>query len=392
MPKRVALAVSAILLGIALGCSDAAPVGSAVPPADGGHPLVLVDAARDPEPFDAGEPPDADAGADAEPIDLAPYRIVGRFDARSAAGPRFGWPGTQVRARFSGTAISVELADTGKDQYDVAIDGEPPRLLLVSGGRKTYALGKDLVAGVHEVVLTKRTESAVGITQLFGFDAPLVGTPLPGRRRIEMVGDSITCGYGVLGANAMCTFSAETESETFAWGALAATALAATHTAIAWSGIGVYRNFEGTTAGTMPTRYALALATDPASTWAPADYDPDVVVVNLGTNDFAKGDPGMPYQSAYLAFLVTIRTAHPNAQIVVSSSPMLGSTARTKQQTYLQNVIAARAMAGDTRLSFLDLDEQSPADGLGCDSHPSKVTQQKMAARLVAHVKTLTGW
>lgn len=85
----------------------------------------------------------------------------------------------------------------------------------------------------------KRTETVAGVTQLVGFVGTLVPTPEPVGRRIEVIGDSITCGFGVLGADQTCPFSPSTEAEPRAWGALASKELGAMHMATAVSGIGV---------------------------------------------------------------------------------------------------------------------------------------------------------
>jgi lysophospholipase L1-like esterase len=366
-----------------IGCSsDAATATPADPaPNDGG-----------PTDGSATTKLDVDSGTTAS---LEPYRIVGRFDARDPAGPRFGWPGTQIIAKFSGSSISVDLADTTEeDQFDVGIDDAPVTLLEVDQkDKKTYDLGTGLSPGIHTLTLTKRTESSVGETQLLKINATLVGTPPPAARRIEMIGDSITAGYGVLGADSSCSFSPETEDESLAWGALAAKELDAVHTAIAWSGIGLVQNYEGETTDEMPDRYARALATDAASTWTPTLFEPDVVVIALGTNDFSGegDDPGDAFQTKLVEFLTTIRAAHANSQIVLATSPMLEGQNKADQEKYFQGAIDARK-AADPKISLLKIDTITEAEGFGCDYHPSKATQTRMATALVAHVKTLTGW
>jgi lysophospholipase L1-like esterase len=348
---------------------------------------------------DAGKSTDApiDAGADADggvSVAVAPFHIVGRIDTRDAAGPSFGWSATEIRARFSGASLSVVLQDTGASYYDVAVDGGRPTVLLVTGSAKPYELATGLALGEHDVILTRRTEAGTGVTQLLGFVGALVPTPAPSGRRIELVGDSITCGYGVLGPNETCPFSASTESEPLAWGAVAARQLAALHMVTAVSGLGVIRNYGGDTVDTMPERYDRALADDASSIWDHHAFEPDVIVVNLGTNDFAggKGDPGPGFQVTYTSFLATLRARHPQAQIVAATSPMVSNDDRTKLHAYVAGAVATRQSAGDAKVSWVDIDEQSPADGYGCDYHPSITTQKKMAATLVAHVKLLMGW
>lgn len=352
--------------------------------------------ARPVETEDAGKR-DAKTEEDSSPpVSLEDYRIIGRFDTRDANGPRFGWPGTQVIAKFTGETISVDLADTSnEDQFDVSIDGKEPTLLKVDQReRKTYELATGLGAGEHTLVLTKRTESSVGETQLFKINATLIGTPAPASRRIELIGDSITAGYGVLGDNGDCSFSADTENESLAWGALAAKELNAAHTAIAWSGIGLVQNYEGETTEEMPDLYPRALATDPASTWTASQFEPDVVVIALGTNDLGGegADPGEKFQTKLVEFTAAIRAAHANANIVLATSPMLENANKTDQAKYFQGAIDARKAAGDAKLSLLEIDTITDDEGFGCDYHPSKATQARMAKALVAHVKTLTGW
>jgi len=155
----------------------------------------------------------------------------------------------------------------------------------------------------------------------------------------------------------------------------------------------VVRNYGGETDDTMPQVYGRALAVDPSSTWDNS-FVPDVIVLNLATNDFSdgKGDPGPVFQDTYATFLTKLRATHPKAHIVAATSPMLSEPSRTESRAYMAGAIAARAAAGDSNLSLLDIDEQIEADGLGCDYHPNKTTQQKMAARLVAHLKARMGW
>jgi lysophospholipase L1-like esterase len=372
-----------------LGCSTSEP--SSPPPA---ADASIDDAA--PPPIDAAQPGvDAPAPAEAGPPDAGPteaLHFVGRFDTSDPKGPRFAWPASAIYTRFSGTGAKLALHDTGTNFFDVSIDGAPPVLVKTSSASDSYAIASGLPDGEHAVAIVRRTESFVGIAQFLGVTSnegrPLVPTPAPFPRTIEVIGDSITCGYGVLGASATCSFSDDTEDEELAYGALAAKALGAAHTAIAYSGIGVYRNYGGDTTNTMQDRWKRTFADDAASTW---DFRlvPDVVVVNLGTNDYAKGDPGQPFQDAYLAFLKAIRAKYPNAPILGALSPMLSGASRSAARTAIQAAIGA---AADPKATYFEFDEQSAADGYGCDYHPSQVTQKKMSDKLVPAIKSAAGW
>ncbi len=207
-----------------------------------------------------------------------------------------------------------------------------------------------------------------------------------------MIGDSITCGYGDEGAGPNCSFSADTEDEYLAYGALTARALDAAHVSVSWSGKGIFRNYDGSTTATMPTLYDLTQPTDTTSTWDTTKYTPDVVVIDLGTNDFATGDPGQPYVTAYSAFVTKLRAYYPKAYIVCALGPMLADPNLTTARGYIQSVVSARTTAGDSRISFVEFTAQDGSLGYGCDYHPTLATHRQMSTKLVAAIKTLTGW
>ncbi len=331
----------------------------------------------------------------------AEIHYIGRFDTSDPAGPRFAWPGSTILTRFSGTGINVRLSDFGTNFFAVVVDEGPPTVLSTSGPEGTYTLATGLPDGEHTVYLEKRTESSLGVVQFLGFEpaggAPLIPTPAPYGRLIELVGDSITCGYGNDGQGPACPFTADTENEFMAYGAIAARELGAAHVGISYSGIGMYRQYGGGTQEQMPVRWNRTLADDANSAWD-FSYTPDVVVVNLGTNDFSVGDPGQAYVDAYAGFLEQVRGRYPDAFILCAVGSMLsdsypaGEMHLTKATQYIQSVIDARTQAGDANVGFVDLGEQNAADGLGCDYHPSIPTHEKMAEKLVIAIQDATGW
>jgi lysophospholipase L1-like esterase len=343
----------------------------------------------------------ADPGVGVAPTGLASIRYVGRFDMRDPAGPRFAWPGTALVAAFTGTGLNMKLRDSGTSFFSVVVDGGEATRLSTNVGTETYSVASGLAEGGHTVVLTKRTESVFGTVQLLSVN-PVGGAlraPPPGAtRRIEYVGDSITCGLGDLGAGPRCRSSAATEDETVAYGALAAASLQAEASVIAYSGIGLLVSPTGVA---MPTLFLRARPDDPTP-MPPGELErapPDVVVVNLGTNDFARGDPGPSFESATVAFLgEELRGHYPNAYIICALSPMLTDAMptspmeRSKARVSLQSAVRARRASGDTRVSYLEFDEQTADDGYGCDVHPSLQTHRQMATKLVSAIRSLTGW
>jgi lysophospholipase L1-like esterase len=339
----------------------------------------------------------------------------GRVDCSSPAAPAFSFPGVSIRVRFTGDTIQMRLADSATEgaksanHYDVAVDGRTPTDLEASPRQAVYTLATGLGPGEHTVEIVKRTESFVGKGVFGGFRIRAGTTLLPPalrRHRIEFIGDSITCGYGDMvsirdpsGAH----FTAANENENLAWGGVTARTLDAELMVVAYSGRGIYRNYEDGPGETLPQMYLKSLPDDPAPVaWNPSASIPDVVVVNLGTNDFSPVHvaPGTvdhaAYTRTYVEFLRKLRGYYPKATFIVAAGPMLsdfyppGYKAWTNIQADLGNVVAARNAEGDTDIHTLFIPPQSPP--YGEDYHPTAAEQQAMSDALVAAIKQLKGW
>ena len=157
----------------------------------------------------------------------------------------------------------------------------------------------------------RRTEAFEGETTFRGFDfgsgGALLAPPPAPDRRLEVIGDSISAGYGVEGADQYCSFTAATENHEKTYEAVAANKVGADLVTVAWSGIGMLRDYSGDTSNNMPARYDLTLPLSAGSSWDFSRYVPGAVVINLGTNDFAQGDPGQAFVTAYAGFVQHLR-------------------------------------------------------------------------------------
>jgi lysophospholipase L1-like esterase len=372
-----------------------------LPAPDGGRDLALPDANRDllfadialadvQVAAEAGTVVGADGGAGS-------VQLMGRFDRADPARPGFGWSGSAMIARFQGTGATLRI-DGSPNQFAVLIDGVLSPVLKVTSGTTQYALASALVSGTHDVVVWKRTEGNQGSNRFLGLDViggPLLASAAAPDRRVEVYGDSITAGYGLDGQGPNCTFSQDTENHYLTYGALTARALNADLHTIAWSGIGMYRNYGSTTASAdaMPAVYARTLPTQATSVWAFDSWQPHAVVINLGTNDAStNGDPGVPYETAYLDFVRSLRQKYPSTYFVLTIGPMLSGTSLSAIKGHLQMVIQTRLGEGDSQMSLLEFPQQTGADGYGCDWHPNAATNAKMATLLTAELKTRLGW
>jgi lysophospholipase L1-like esterase len=320
-------------------------------------------------------------------------RFIGRFDRTDPAALGFAWSGTAIALRFKGTAIGVTLTDSGSNFFEVVVDDQHTVLSLQQGTKK-YSLASNLSNAAHDVLLYRRSEAFFGETKFNGFDvdasAYLSGPPVASKR-LEVIGDSISAGYGNEGT-LPCAFEAKTENHYLTYEALAARTLGAELYTEAWSGIGMLRNNDGSTTGTMPELYPRTLPERATSAWDFSAFVPDAVVINLGTNDFAKGDPMQAFQTTYTTFVTGLRGHYPKARFYLAVGSMLGGADYDKAKSYLEGVIAARKANGDSNVVVLPFATQDSTDGLGCDYHPSLKTHQKMADKLVAALKADLGW
>jgi lysophospholipase L1-like esterase len=139
----------------------------------------------------------------------------------------------------------------------------------------------------------------------------------------------------------------------------------------------------------MPELYDRALATDGAG-WS-FEWQPDVVAINLGTNDFSTDDdpPGELFVGTYVEFLGHLRDVYPQALVLVLQPTLFGAEA-DMVQGYLEDVVAQRQAAGDAAVAYADVNVQWI--GSGCDGHPTVATHEGMAGRLVEELGLHLGW
>lgn len=315
------------------------------------------------------------------------HHLVGRFDDSDPSRPKASWSGTTFRTRVSGASLSVSLGGVADVIFEIEIDGQPAGTFTTWGGDQKYDVASGLPAGEHNVVLVRRNEGFFGAVEFLGFEpgagASLVETPWPHAHRIELIGDSLTAGYGIEGDDP-CTFSGETESFYGTYGAVAARRLNAAVHGIAFSGRGVYQNYGGWTSEPMPALWRRTLADDPSTEWDFSKYAPDVVVVNLGTNDFSAPIAESDFVGAYADLLAAVRTVHPGAAIFCVTWESWGPT----HEAWVKK---AMTMTGGAKLRHLRF-SVDPADGFGCDGHTNLTMNAKLGAVLTQALQDELGW
>jgi lysophospholipase L1-like esterase len=329
-----------------------------------------------------------DSSSTGEPPAEPAIHWVGRTDTADPTRTRIGWSGAGFVVRFDGTGVTARMDDAAR-YFTVVVDGTVQPNLATSPGEQDYVIATGLPAGEHTVEVYRRTEGSFGPTSILSIDieGELLAPP-PALRRIEIIGDSITCGYGNEGASP-CSFSAETENHYLTYGAIAARSVGAELSTVAWSGKGIIYNYGNDTNEPLPQVYDRILASD-AAPWD-FSWQPDVVAVNLGTNDFSTdGDPTQElFVGEYTTFATHLREVYPDAYILLLAPSLFGDEL-TMVEGYLQQVVDARTGAGDTQIDWANINVEWI--GSGCDGHPTVATHEGMAGRLVEELGLHLGW
>ena len=321
-------------------------------------------------------------------------RYIGRWDMSDPAAPKATWTDSEVTASFKGAAINAKLKYTGSypaSYYQVTVDGQPTISISPKPGEELFSVASGLPDKEHTVEIIRRDEAAWAAPFVFeGFQLEKEGKlmPLPPRsdKRLLIIGDSISCGYGNE-ASVGEHNPHDKQNGYMTYGAIAARKLGAEVEIIAWSGRTLFPQ------NTMVELYDRTLAQSPTPKADLKSWVPQVVLIDLGTNDFR--NPRQPpdqagWINAYKTFIGTIRQTAPDAYIFVASGPM-GTPANWDQ--WAKTVVADLTAAGDKKISYLPFPNQDVSvDGKGGDWHPSIKTHIKMADRLVGEIGKAVGW
>ncbi len=334
---------------------------------------------------------------------------------------RCDWTASGIGLDFEGDYLSALLtAEKGEEILGLPDDPNAPRRDLwpwvgvflddmdqpirrfpVSGKMETWLLIRTDTVQRHRFRIMKLTENVktyFGIRAMHhsGIFHPCERKP---RKRIELIGDSITCGYGDLCPDRDRGFWSDEEDGWNAHGGIAARLLDLEPSFVSVSGITVtaYESF--------PLPYAMnqiyawtdrpgqeQVGQEPEK-WNFAARPSDYVVLNLGTNDCFALLFSEDFEKArerfvreYRAFLEEIRRLNgPDARIICA----LGSMNYYLYPEIEQAVGEYRRATGDERIYTFRYQPMAPLDGFGAMGHPSLATQRKMGGELAEFIRTL---
>ena len=327
-------------------------------------------------------------------------QYVGRINFNNPESPMFTYPGVQIKAIFNGTSLRM-IAKPKSGYFMAQIDGaEPFKVAFTGENDSIVTLATALPRGQHSVYLMYAIEGYQRRPEFRGFlldeGCQLSDAPALPERRIEFIGNSITCGYGVESTDQNEHFSDETENHYYTYAAITARNLKAQHVVVARSGIGIYRNYGAPKSGSddcMPRMYPYTNFMDKSQQWDFSRYQPDVVCVNLGTNDMSLNncDP-QRLLNGYRNFLKDLRGHYPKSKIVFLTGCMLHEKDLETVKKALDTTVSEAQGRGDKEVYRFDMTDQKGDIFYGADWHPSYWQHQKMAGELTAYLRALMRW
>lgn len=317
---------------------------------------------------------------------------------------------SKIEFKLKGTHASAVIRSddsiNGEEEHlarvAVYVNGERTLDHIVRQEEETIELFSSEEEKEVEIAIIKLSEAAhsiVGIKEIQVTAASDIA-PLPEKDiKIEFIGDSVTCGYGVDDEDPTHDFSTATEDATKTYAYKTAEALNADYSMVAYSGYGIVSGYtaDGTKEETMlvpPVYESLGKNNgsadgilDLSRDWDFRDFVPDEIVINLGTNDatYTLHDAAREaeFVSLYVDFLKTVRRDNPDARITASLGVMNDNLYPAVEKAVTQYI----AETGDENISSLHFTPQDGSTGYAADGHPTEATHALAAKTLIEHLR-----
>lgn len=320
----------------------------------------------------------------------------------------FSWSNSGFQFSFYGTGATATLksiqhtaGSTSETAYlKIYVDGALYKDVAVPETYTDITLASGLTEGLHTVKVIKRTSgyyTLVGLSKIqLAAGAEVRDTQKYFDRTMLFIGDDMTTGYGsmVTAANVAAgnvpKYSTATEDSTITYAALTADYFGAENMTVALSGgsgRGIVKNGGGSTAHTAPRFFEyLDYREKRDVAYDHTQYDPDVVVINLGTYDQTAGVTVDQFKKGCKNFIFQVRAAYPDAKILYAYG-----INGTNYSTTIQQIVSELNNEGDREIYYTGLSGLSSAEK-GIAGHPTTEAHAARAKQLIAAVEQITGW
>ena len=326
---------------------------------------------------------------------LENVKFIGRFYIKeditwlvlSGSSIEFYLTGKTAEINLVGDGNSIYLPEDQRPRFAIYLDDN--KLIDTTMGEleksfKLFSNEEEKEVKIRIILLSEGSHGGIGVKniKINSCTEKIIKPSEYKDLRIEYIGDSITCAWGIESASEAEPFQTTTQNFELTYAYLSAKELNADYSCVCYSGSGVAGG-----GNQMPKVYTKTNAfTSYNEDWNFSKFPNDVVVINLGTNDagFAAESKHDEYIQEYTNFLGLIRENNPNAYIIC----ILGMMGCENLFPLIEKAIS---LFGDKKVYSLLLPNQNFEDGVGSAYHPNKVTHAKTAKLVYEKIKEVLG-
>lgn len=328
-----------------------------------------------------------------------------RYLSHSASAIEFEFIGKNAKAHI------ITDAAEGEGEFKVwmaiFINDKFYRKFSLDKEEDIYTLYEGEKVEKVKLKLLKLSEAAFGIAGIRLIDIESEYGPYKTKEnsmKIEIIGDSITCGYGIEGDEMRKLFTTEEENITKTYGYKIAEHFKADVNFISYSSKGIItasveHEVDKDTKITdwlMPIVYKYTdlkvsnyLNIKEPEVWDNKRFKADIIIINLGTNDatYTRGikERGDMFGEGYYNFLTYLREYNSKAKIICT----FGVMGQELSSEISKQVERFNKEKQDGQVFFVNFDIQDRKDGIGTFDHPSVKTHEKMANRLIKLIEKI---
>lgn len=343
-------------------------------------------------------------------------RYTGRTKTTETA-TQLCYSGSSVEFTIIGKTAMVTFEDLGMggaqhiNYIEVEINGKPDSTIQLQTSKKEYDLSNLLKADTNAIKLIKRTEASVGKINFYGLKIKTNDYLTENKvynHKILWIGNSLTCGYGneisiepPPKGNPSTGFHAKNENNYFSWSSITARKFNAETHQVCYSGKGIYRNFDDSRTSTLPQLFNHTFPDDQLQKWNHDRFQPDLIIINLSTNDFG---PEMSekenlcdsslFVSTYISFVNELLLDYPHSKIILTIGNALndlwpaGLNRLSRARSYIKTT--ANNCSNQNRVGTFELTIQKAP--YGEDWHPTIKTHSEMSNQIAIFIKTTMNW
>ena len=326
--------------------------------------------------------------------------ILGRTTQGENKQCHLFWTASGVEFIFQGTAVGAEFtADYAMyaPWISIFLDGVCLIRMPLNRGKQKIMFFENMAEDtVHRIRILKEVqamhddeEHALSIDGIL-LNGVLKQSPRY-RYRLEFVGDSITSAEGAIGAQKEMDWISAFFCPKNSYPVMVADEMQADFRIVSQSGWGVYKSWDGYEECAIPRFYSkvcgLLLGEANKNKGALNSYDfkewqPDAVIINLGTNDDNCCKDENERKKVTLAvenFLKEVRSDNPEAQLVWAYG-MLGDSMESPIQ---MGIVQYQKESHDSRVHFLPL-VNTTEKTKGARMHPGELSHRQAKETICA--------